>query len=60
MVGFIIGISIFAVLGLFVGGIKLAIEEEESKPENKVVRGLRFLVAGAGNAVGLAGVIGSV
>ena len=38
----VIILAIFAVLGLLVMGIKLAIEdEEESKPESKVVRGLK-------------------
>jgi len=60
MEGFIIGISIFAVVCALVGGIKLAIEEEKSRPENKVVRALKLLVTGAGNAVGFVGLIGSL
>lgn len=56
----VIILAIFAVLGLLVMGIKLAIEDEESKPESKVVRGLRLLVAGASNAVGFAGGIGAL
>jgi hypothetical protein len=61
LIDFIIGISIFAVIGCFYAGFRETIKDRKdrvvSKPENKIVRLFGTIIEGTGFGLSMIGVI---